>query len=71
MGCDIIRRRHSLSYLNFNPRTHVGCDIFDTSKTSGKIDFNPRTHVGCDEKIHDLIMAYGISIHAPTWGATE
>ena len=33
--------------------------------------FNPRTHVGCDLVLiaYDAVLV--ISIHAPTWGATE
>ena len=32
--------------------------------------FNPRTHVGCDREHDDNRQFIGISIHAPTWGAT-
>ena len=41
------------------------------SRTHSRSYFNPRTHVGCDG--HPFIAAGpgdGISIHAPTWGAT-
>ena len=34
-------------------------------------DFNPRTHVGCDADFYHLLYMDEISIHAPTWGATE
>ena len=33
-------------------------------------NFNPRTHVGCDTPEDTLHPVIGISIHAPTWGAT-
>ena len=33
--------------------------------------FNPRTHVGCDIEIIEPISICKVSIHAPTWGATE
>ena len=34
--------------------------------------FNPRTHMGCDDKYSkDFFRCCNISIHAPTWGATE
>ena len=32
--------------------------------------FNPRTHVGCDQVFGERPHNFGISIHAPTWGAT-
>ena len=32
--------------------------------------FNPRTHVGCDAVEHGHKQCVGVSIHAPTWGAT-
>ena len=34
-------------------------------------NFNPRTHVGCDIFYLYLCFVNGISIHAPTWGATR
>ena len=35
-------------------------------------DFNPRTHVGCDvEEARRPFVVVDISIHAPTWGATD
>ena len=33
--------------------------------------FNPRTHVGCDGDEGIRTQGGGISIHAPTWGATQ
>ena len=33
--------------------------------------FNPRTHMGCDEKREITPILFGVSIHAPTWGATS
>ncbi len=32
--------------------------------------FNPRTHTGCDKSISDISWQFGVSIHAPTRGAT-
>ena len=55
----------------FNPRTHVGCDCFPTLFPSCAGGFNPRTHVGCDEYDKFLLSAAEVSIHAPTWGATQ
>ena len=34
-------------------------------------DFNPRTHVGCDLGVELGNLGHSISIHAPTWGATQ
>ena len=34
-------------------------------------NFNPRTHVGCDNEAAEVLRRCTISIHAPTWGATE
>ena len=34
------------------------------------ISFNPRTHMGCDFNGVLPKAQYGVSIHAPTWGAT-
>ena len=36
-----------------------------------KLNFNPRTHVGCDPDNTLLWQGCKISIHAPTWGATD
>ena len=34
--------------------------------------FNPRTRVGCDEGRHTVCpQLFGVSIHAPAWGATQ
>ena len=56
---------------NFNPRTHVGCDTTFAQVSGSKIYFNPRTHVGCDRVPPRRDERHtGISIHAPTWGAT-
>ena len=55
---------------NFNPRTPVGCDPADTGSCWATVDFNPRTPVGCDDTIFNNCHNYGISIHAPQWGAT-
>ena len=33
--------------------------------------FNPRSHMGSDPTLSILLRRFGVSIHAPTWGATE
>ena len=72
MGCDKISKQPLRILENFNPRTHVGCDEPASATSSGRWNFNPRTHVGCDLwfSIHHN-AAEVISIHAPTWGATQ
>ena len=55
---------------DFNPRTHVGCDIRIFPFIPFFPYFNPRTHVGCDFARIPSSSCTGISIHAPTWGAT-
>ena len=55
----------------FNPRTHEGCDSGDAMPDIKAIGFNPRTHEGCDTIGIKHVCAYGVSIHAPTRGATK
>ncbi len=38
---------------------------------SPRRNFNPRTHVGCDHQPRAVHHPAVISIHAPTWGATQ
>ena len=33
--------------------------------------FNPRTHMGCDVRDFWACLSSDVSIHAPTWGATD
>ena len=70
VGCDATGSRNSNVCIYFNPRTHVGCDSGSGGGDVNRFDFNPRTHVGCDPKPLLLLYVVGISIHAPTWGAT-
>ena len=55
----------------FNPRTHVGCDLVVALRITVNPHFNPRTHVGCDTRRSVTATQLRISIHAPTWGATD
>ena len=70
-GATSLVRRYSLPFKHFNPRTHVGCDQQRTFTVHDQLDFNPRTHVGCDAFSRPAFSAFIISIHAPTWGATQ
>ena len=57
--------------MGFNPRSHAGSDPASVSFVASSSCFNPRSHAGSDakEKLLDAIMN-GVSIHAPTQGAT-
>ena len=35
------------------------------------MSFNPRSHMGSDAKMAETWRKEFVSIHAPTWGATE
>ena len=70
VGCDLIREAIKIRSGDFNPRTHVGCDLSIFTTVPYISNFNPRTHVGCDNLAGDIFRISGISIHAPTWGAT-
>ena len=54
----------------FNPRAHAGRDRNNTSNTRRDSSFNPRAHAGRDTAGHVALTVYGVSIHAPTRGAT-
>ena len=70
VGCDTISFTWTRRVTYFNPRTHVGCDFASTLTADSFANFNPRTHVGCDALHRAVRRVQGISIHAPTWGAT-
>ena len=71
MGCDINNKVVTIYKSNFNPRTHVGCDRASAFGSNVGVYFNPRTHVGCDADEKEVRKTAEISIHAPTWGATN
>ena len=70
VGCDPIAGLDEMLYPGFNPRTHVGCDEPLSHLVERVLGFNPRTHVGCDLPAIFDKLGNGVSIHAPTWGAT-
>ena len=69
--------RHShltirLTYSNFNPRTHVGCDFFLSSYWPQYTKFQSTHPRGVRrDRIIKEAESVIISIHAPTWGATN
>ena len=72
MGCDKLRVCHSKARRAcFNPRTHMGCDFRIVTCHPRFQSFNPRTHMGCDYASLQQAKNGHVSIHAPTWGATE
>ena len=70
-GCDICIVKHKNLHICFNPRTHTGCDKVLVKLFLMANGFNPRTHTGCDNNTLPVcVSAFGVSIHAPTRGAT-
>ena len=55
----------------FNPRAHVGRDDRYQYYHRSQCSFNPRAHVGRDFKQLLICSPTRVSIHAPTWGATQ
>ena len=55
----------------FNPRSHVGSDVSILREYSAARGFNPRSHVGSDISYRSYRRKAEVSIHAPTWGATQ
>ena len=55
----------------FNPRSHEGSDAVSAKNSPTELYFNPRSHEGSDENGMNIITQAGISIHAPTKGATR
>ena len=71
-----VGRDLSLAWLrtpprSFNPRAHVGRDFGLLLFEALAKRFNPRAHVGRDNIIRICINCNTVSIHAPTWGATD
>ena len=57
--------------MYFNPRSHEGSDIRHCGHLLEYPHFNPRSHEGSDSLLNfSIVSAKGISIHAPTRGAT-
>ena len=56
---------------SFNPRSHVGSDCQPIKPETPAASFNPRSHVGSDVTALKFYPVRRVSIHAPTWGATE
>ena len=59
-------RRHC-----FNPRSHMGSDSVLGYLLTIQDCFNPRSHIGSDMAGSVKRSNSVVSIHAPTWGATQ
>ena len=55
---------------DFNPRSHKGSDRWNSNNNLNFNYFNPRSHKGSDISKLIITCNCGISIHAPTRGAT-
>ena len=71
MGRDPRNRASSQKTLYFNPRALVGRDSGRSTWACGRPYFNPRALVGRDSVLSVLDDRDVISIHAPSWGATN
>ena len=57
--------------FGFNPRTRVGCDIFTGQALVGIVQFQSTHPRGVRRQLDgQALLALGVSIHAPAWGAT-
>ena len=61
---------HSARRKRFNPRSHTGSDTRHLRLYSSLCSFNPRSHTGSDGLHRRNLRQQGVSIHAPTRGAT-
>ena len=57
--------------MDFNPRSHERSDTSMNTTRTVSSNFNPRSHERSDKYNLEIADITGISIHAPTRGATE
>jgi len=72
VGRDYLQGNPHRPGASFNPRAHVGRDLAKYWTRARLRRFNPRAHVGRD--VLPRLLGQGVeqvSIHAPTWGATD
>ena len=70
-GATCLRSGSLTNILCFNPRSHVGSDKEKEQFLAVLSCFNPRSHVGSDFRMAFEDKKTNVSIHAPTWGATQ
>ena len=56
---------------NFNPRSYMRSDQFDLYDGGKSLNFNPRSYMRSDTSLLKEGFNIRISIHAPTWEATN
>ena len=66
-----MRQENQTLPLNFNPRSHERSDENFRAWENEHTDFNPRSHERSDGGLPPCPSESGISIHAPTRGATR
>ena len=71
VGCDLIQRFGRVHHNRFQSTHPRGVRHHCANGFVQLSYFNPRTHVGCDFALITDIEFTDISIHAPTWGATN
>ena len=72
MGCDIFLALAVVDYGRFQSTHPQGVRLMLLLVISVILCFNPRTHMGCDTtSMTNASWRYLVSIHAPTWGATD
>ena len=71
MGCDFMNARITLISRSFQSTHPHGVRHRAIGYAIDVARFNPRTHMGCDQTQGDLASVEIVSIHAPTWGATD
>ena len=70
-GATIYSKKVLWSHAGFNPRSHAGSDGCILEGVHTIKGFNPRSHAGSDASDYRRwIHPHGVSIHAPTQGAT-
>ena len=71
VGCDTHGTSYATTSLEFQSTHPRGVRLLSNVTNLNIKHFNPRTHVGCDRPNLMAERLRRISIHAPTWGATE
>ncbi len=72
MGCDQVMPCDDMPTKEFQSTHPHGVRLLKSPRNVPRKSFNPRTHMGCDSWFFTTWSdASEVSIHAPTWGATE
>ena len=72
MGRDVTEYFAVGRVRSFNPRAHVGRDLSSVPQPSLVIEFQSTRPRGARHLVGNLaVVLVGVSIHAPTWGATR